>query len=196
MLGLGVVLIAGCHPNSNMVDKGDFKTALDNYLVGQPVCLFSTSVKLPVQADTKNDEQTKGFDALTDAGLLTRTPEEKKRFLVGSKQVNDYDLSAQGRSAWTPEPTQPGYGNFCFGSPKVTSVDNYTPAQPNGNTYSVSYQYSVNLPDWAKTEEMRTAFPSVGLWGTPRAATANLTKGETGWSVQHVAATAGTQPGM
>jgi len=196
MLALAVALIAGCHPNSNMVDKGDFKTALDNYLVGQPVCLFSTSVKFPVQADTNNDEQTKGFDALTDAGLLTRTPEEKKRFLVGSKQVNDYDLSAQGRTGWTPEPTQPGYGNFCFGSPKVTSVDNYTPIQPSGNTYAVSYEYTVKLPDWAKTEEMRTAFPSVGLWGAPRTATANLTKGETGWSVEHVTASAGSQPSI
>lgn len=193
-LGMVVALIAGCHANTNMVDKGDFKIALDNYLVGQNVCLFSTSVKLPAQADTNNDEQTKGFDALTDAALLTRTPEEKKRFLVGSKQVNDYDLSPQGRAAWTPEPTQPGYGNFCFGSPTVTSVDNYNALNSTGNTYSVSYQYAVNLPGWAKTDEMKTGFPNVGLWSAPRTATADLDKGETGWSVEHVSASAATQP--
>jgi len=196
MPALAVAFVTGCHSNTNMVDKGDFKSALDNYLVGQPVCLFPTSMKFPAQADTNNDEQTKGFDALTDAALLTRTPEEKKRFLLGSKQVNDYDLSAQGRAAWTPEPTEPGYGNFCFGSPKVTSVDNYTPVQSSGNTFSVSYQFAVNLPDWAKTEEMRTAFPSVGIWSAPRTATANLAKGETGWSVEHVTASAGSQPSI
>jgi hypothetical protein len=177
-----------------MVDKGDFKNALDNYLVGQEVCLFSTSVKFPAQADTNNDEQTGGFDALTDAGLLTRTPEEKKRFLIGSKQVNDYDLSLKGRSAWAPEQTQPGYGNFCFGAPKVTSVENYAALSSSGNRYSVSYQYAVDLPDWAKTEEMKTAFRSLSLWSAPRTATANLAKGETGWLVEQVSAFVATQP--
>ena len=193
-LGLAAALVAGCHTNTNMVDKGAFKSALDNYLVSQSVCLFSTSIKFPVQADTNNDEQTKGFDALTDATILTRTPEEKKRFLIGSKQVNDYDLSPKGRSVWTPEQTQPGYGNFCFGSPKVNSVDNYAALDSTGNTYSVSYQYAVNLPDWAKTEEMKTAFPSIDLWSAPRTATANLAKGETGWSVQKVTAFARMHP--
>jgi len=80
--------------------------------------LWGTAIKFPVQADTSNDEQTKGFDALTDAGLLTRTPGEKSRFLIGSKQVNNYDLSDKGRSDWTPDQTQPGYGNFCFGAPR------------------------------------------------------------------------------
>lgn len=189
-MGLTAALIAGCHSNTNMVDKGAFKSAIDNYLVEQQVCLFTTSVKFPAQADTNNDDQTKGFDALTDAGLLARTPEEKKRFLIGSKQVNDYDLTPKGRTVWTPEQTQPGYGNFCFGSPKVTSVDNYSASSSSGNTYSVIYQYAASLPDWAKTEEMKTAFPSINLWSGPRTATANLSKGETGWMVQNVAASA------
>jgi len=195
-LGLAVALISGCHSNTNMVDKSAFKNAIDNYLVAQQVCLFTTSMKFPAQADTNNDEQTKGFDALTDAALLTRTPEEKKRFLIGSKQVNDYDLSPKGRTMWTPEQTQPGYGNFCFGSPKVTSVDSYNAVNSTGNTYSVSYQYAVNLPDWASTEEMKTAFPSVNLWSAPRAARASLEKGETGWTVDHVAALVPVQPLM
>ncbi len=57
--------------------------------------------------DTNNDLQTKGFDALTDAGLLTRTSQEKKRFLIGSKQVNDYDVSDKGRTQWTVDQSQP-----------------------------------------------------------------------------------------
>jgi hypothetical protein len=185
-LGLAVISVAGCH--SNIVDKSEFKTALNNYYSSQNVCLFADPVKFPAQADTNNEEQTKGFDALTDAGLLTRTPAEKKRFLVGSKQVNDYDLSAQGRSKWAADATQPGYGNFCFGSPKVTSVDGYAALSSGSQAYTVNYHYSADLPDWAKTSEMQMAFSSVERLSAPRAATANLAKSDSGWLVQNVQA--------
>ena len=108
-------LSIGCKKNA--VDTMAFKSALNAYYAQQQDCLFSAPVKFPVQADTSKDEETRTYDALTDAGLLTRKPEEKKRFLVGSKQVNDYDLSDQGRKSWTPDPSQPGYGNFCYGRP-------------------------------------------------------------------------------
>src|ERR1700747_3862587 len=81
---------AGCRSNS--VDKGAFKSAIDDYYRGKQVCVWSSPVKFPAQADTSNDEQTMGFAALNDAGLLTRSSAEKKRFLVGSKQGNNYDL--------------------------------------------------------------------------------------------------------
>lgn len=187
-LGLALALTAGCH--TNMVDKSAFKSAIDNYLSGQKSCLFSAAMKFPAQADTNNEEQTKGYDALTDAGLLVRTPHEKKRFLVGSKQVNDYDLSSQGRTNWTADPSEPGYGNFCFGSPKVTSVDNYSETDSSGNAYSVNYQYAVDLPDWAKSAEMKTAFPTAARMSGPSAATATLTKSDSGWAVQHAPTTA------
>ena len=76
-----VMLGAGCKKNT--VDKGAFKSALNNYLSSKQECVWSAPVKFPAQADASNDEQTKGFDALTDAGLLTRKAVEKKRFLVG-----------------------------------------------------------------------------------------------------------------
>jgi hypothetical protein len=77
-----VALGVGCH--SNAVDPGAFKSALNSYYSAAPVCVWSSPVKFPAQADASNEEQTKGFDALTDAGMLTRTPAEKKRFLIGS----------------------------------------------------------------------------------------------------------------
>ncbi len=111
-----VSLSVGC--KNNTVDKSGFKSALNNYYKGQQDCLWASPQKFPAQADTSNDEQTKGYDALVDAGLLTRASAEKKRFLVDSKQVNNYDISDKGRSTWTPDQTQPGYGNFCLGHPK------------------------------------------------------------------------------
>jgi len=181
-MGLGT----GCHSNS--VDREAFKSALNSYYSGKHDCIWSNPMKFPVQADTSNDEQTKGFDALTDAGLLTRKSAEKSRFLIGSKQVNVYDLSDVGRSTWTPDATQPGYGNFCFGHLEVSSIDGYTPADPNAATYSVTYRYGVSgIAGWANSPEMKVAFPKITTDSNGQhAATADLEKSSNGWLVQKV----------
>jgi hypothetical protein len=179
-----MMLAAGCKKNA--VDKGAFKSALNNYLSSQKSCLWSAPVKMPAQADASEDRETRGFDALTDAGLLTRKAVEKKRFLIGSKQANDYDLSEQGRAAWTVDPSQPGYGNFCYGHPEVTSVDSYDPPADNATQYTVNYHYGVsNLPAWASSAEMKTAFPKLNSASEPAAGSATLVKSNDGWLVQN-----------
>lgn len=192
LIGIGT----GCKKDS--VDKSAFKSALNDYYKGQQDCLWASPQKLPAQADTSNDEQTKGYDALVDAGLLTRTSAEKKRFLVGSKQVNDYDLSDKGRSTWTADQTQPGYGNFCFGHEQVVSVDGYSPADPEAVQYTVNYHYGIfSLPDWATTAEMKTAYPKIvrdssgALMGS-----ATLIRGTNGWTASDVTPSSGTQAGI
>lgn len=198
VVALGVIGVmafgAGCRKNA--VDKGAFKTAIDGYYSTRPVCVWSDPVKFPAQADTSNEDQTKGFDALTDAGLLTRTAAEKKRFLVGSKQVNNYDLSDKGRSTWTADQTQPGYGNFCLGHVEVTSIDSYTPPDSDATQYSVSYHYGIsNPPDWANSTEMKTAFPKIASETSgQQTATATLVKSSNGWQVSNVSPPAGGAP--
>jgi hypothetical protein len=184
----------GC--KSNSVDKMAFQSALNQYYGSRQDCLWPAPVKFPAQADTSNDEQTKGFDALTDASLLTRTTAEKKRFIIPSKQVNNYDLSEQGRASWTPDASQPGYGNFCYGHPGVTSIDNYTAADDTGTRYSVTYHVGPGtLPGWANSAEMKTAFPKLAQEASgPQMATANLVKSADGWQVQNVQASAATNP--
>lgn len=186
MFGGAIVLLAGCR--SNTVDQTAFKSAINSYYSGKQECVWNAPVKFPAQADTSNDEQTKGFDALTDAGLLTRKTAEKSRFLIGSKQVNDYDVSDNGRSTWTPDQSQPGYGNFCFGHLEVSTVDGYTPPDANSTRYSVSYHFGVSgIPDWANSAEMKTAFPKIASEaGNQQTATANLVKGANGWVVESV----------
>jgi len=180
------LILAGCH--STAVDPSAFKAAINDYYNGKQECVWSAPVKFPAQADTNNDEQTKGFDALTDAGLLTRKSAEKSRFLIGSKQVNDYDLSDKGRSTWTADQSQPGYGNFCFGHLEVSNIDNYTPPDANATHYTVAYHYSVGgVPDWANSAEMKAAFPKIAAeTGNQRSGTANLAKAEKGWVVENV----------
>jgi hypothetical protein len=179
---------AGCKKNA--VDTLAFKSALNSYYAKQQDCIFTAPVKFPAQADTLKDEDTKGYDALTDAGLLARKAEEKKRFLIGSKQVNDYDISDQGRGSWTPDPTQPGYGNFCYGHPQVMAIDSYTAADDAATRYSVTYHYSVSGPPaWANSAEMKNAFPKLAAdTSGQEVATATLVKSDNGWVVQNVQA--------
>ncbi len=181
---------AGCKTNS--VDKGAFKSAINQSLAKHQQCVWTEPRKFPAQADTSNDQQTSGYDALTDAGFLSRGSAEKKRFLIGSKQVNVYDLSDKGRSTWTADQTQPGYGNFCYGHREVTTVDSYTPADnPDATTFAVVYHYDVAaLPAWASTTEMKTAFPRLAADASgQQTATATLVKSSNGWQVTSPAAT-------
>jgi hypothetical protein len=179
-----LVVLSGCKKQT--IDKAELKSAIDSYLSTRHECVWSAPTKLPAEAATSDEESTRGYDALTDAGLLVRTPQQKKRFLIGSKQVNDYDLSDKGRAAWTADPSQPGYGNFCFGRFTVTSIDNFTPNDASKPTqYSVNYHYTVQaIPDWANSAETRTAFPKIASDMSTQTATATIVKGTNGgWAV-------------
>jgi len=168
------------------VQKSQFKSAINNSFAGKHDCLWSEPVKMPAEADPAKDDRTRDFDALTDAGLLSRAPEEKKRFLIGSKPVNLYDLSDRGHAAWTPDPNQPGYGNFCFGHFNVTNIDNFIPNNSSDPTqYTVTYSYEVEgIPAWATTPESRRAFPKISKDTSIQSATAVLVKDSNGgWAV-------------
>jgi hypothetical protein len=169
------------------IDKSQFKSAINNSYAGKHECIWPEPVKMPAEADPTKDDRTRDFDALTDAGLLSRAPEEKKRFLIGSKRVNLYDLSDKGHTAWTPDANQPGYGNFCFGHFNVTAITNAVPNdESNPTQYTVTYQYEVEgIPGWASTPESRRAFPKISKDTSIQSATATLIKNSNGgWVVQ------------
>jgi hypothetical protein len=160
-LALFTLSFAGCNKavDTNMA----YKAAINDHFKAYPACLWHEPIKFPVQVGTSDDAKTAGYDALTQQGLLVRTSAEKKIIIV-SKQMNNYDLSDKGRSTWTPDTSQPGYGNFCYGNREVTSIDSSTPGT-NGNgvkTASVTYHYKIaNVPAWANGAEVKTAFPNV-----------------------------------
>jgi len=168
------------------VDLTQFKTAINASFAGHHECVWPEARKLPAQIDTSKDEKTREYDALTDAGLLMRATAEKQRFLVGSKQVTNYDLSDKGHSAWTADPNQPGYGNFCFGHFNVTAIDSATPNDASNPTqYTVKYSYEVEgIPAWASTPESMRAFPKIAADTSIQTATATLVKDTNGgWVV-------------
>jgi hypothetical protein len=124
VVGVSALVTVGC--NSGRNSDVNYKTAINDHFKAFPVCIWSQPKKFPVQAATADDSKTEGYDALTQEGLLTRTT-AKKKVLIISKQVNNYDLSDKGRSLWTPDSLQPGYRNFCYGNREVTSIDSSTP---------------------------------------------------------------------
>src|SRR6201996_8763507 len=181
---LSLAVLAGCKKTEE--SKPNFKSAIDTYSSSRPACLWSDPVKFPVQADTSDTSKTQGYDALVDQGLLVRTTAEKKVMIIASKQVNNYDLSDKGRAAWTADTTQPGYGNFCYGHRKVSSIDSSTPTTDDvGATTQIAYHY--NIPDaagWATAAETQSAYPQLQTeLAAPQNAQATLTNTSNGWQV-------------
>jgi hypothetical protein len=170
----------------------NYDAAINAYYQAHPTCLWENEKRFPVQA-SPDDAKTEGYDALVDQGLLTRAVTEKKIIIV-SKRENNYDLSDKGRTAWTADPNQPGYGNFCFGHRKVATIDSSSPAsnQP-GATVTVNYHYLLTaVPDWATAPETQTAFPQVRIVSAPMPGTATLTNTTQGWQVTGAISTAST----
>jgi hypothetical protein len=161
-LSLLTLLSTGCN-NGSDTDMS-YKAAINDHFKAHPVCVWSQPKKFPVQAATSDDAKTEGYDALTQEGLLTRTTAEKKVLIVASKQVNNYDLSDKGRTSWTPDSSQPGYGNFCYGNREVTSIDNSTLGTnaSGAKTVEVVCHYQIaNVASWANSQEMKTAYPGM-----------------------------------
>ena len=179
-----LLLVAGCKKTTD--DTSNYKDAINAYYSAHPACLWSHSQQFPTQVAASNNDQTAPFASLVDQGLLTRTTSEKKIIIISKQEVN-YDLSDKGRSAWTADPNQPGYGNFCYGHRSVSSIDSSTPnnAQP-GATTVVNYHYTFSgAPDWAKASETQTAFPRLqtDLSGNGTAS-ATLVDTTNGWQIQ------------
>jgi hypothetical protein len=175
--------VTACNKNADV--KPNFESAINSYYQAHPSCLWPAAQQFPVQLG-HSDPKVAQYDALVDQGLLTRSTSEKKIVII-SKQQNNYDVSDKGRASWTTDPSQPGYGNFCYGHRKVSSIDSYTPtdSQP-GATTTVQYHYTFSdAPDWARAAETQTAYPQLqeNLSATPKAASANLTNTSNGWQV-------------
>lgn len=178
------ILFAGCSKKTD--NTLNFTNAINTYYSAHPACLWSEPTKFPVQADTSDATKTATYDALVDQGLLTRTTAEKKVMIVASKQVNNYDLSDKGRSAWTADTDQPGYGNFCYGHRKVASIDSSTPTGSDpGATTQVAYHYTIaDAPAWATAPETQNAYPHLHTeLAGPGTGQATLINTNSGWQV-------------
>ena len=125
LLGCAIAaLFAGCKKTAD--NTMNYKSAINSYYSAHPACLWQQPKQFPVQVGASDTDKTAPYDALVDQGLLMRSTSEKKIVIVSKRETN-YDLSSNGRSAWTADPNQPGFGNFCYGHRSVMSIDNATP---------------------------------------------------------------------
>src|SRR5665213_945781 len=184
LCGAVALLATGC--NKKVDNNMNFKSAIDTYYSAHPACLWPDAVKFPIQADTSDTSKTAGYDALVDQGMLTRTSAEKTKLIIATKQVNIYDLSGKGRSLWTVDVQQPGFGNFCYGHRKVSSIDSSTPTTAAvGATTQVAYHYTLaDAPAWATAAETQNAYPQLHAdVSGPQTGHTTLTDTSNGWQV-------------
>jgi hypothetical protein len=168
------------------IDRTALESAINKSFAGRHECVWAEPIKLPAEVDPSKDERIRDFDALTDVGLLTREVEEKSHALVGTHQMDKFSLSGRGQSAWAPDPSRPGYGNFCVGHFNVTAIDKATPNdRSNPTQYMVNYSYEVEgIPAWAQTPESMRAFRKIAADTSIQSATATVLKGSDGsWEV-------------
>jgi hypothetical protein len=179
-----LLLAAGCKKTNDA--SSNYKSAINAWYSAHPACLWSQSQMFPAQVAASNTDQNAPYAALVDQGLLTRTTSEKKIIIVSKQEIN-YDLSDQGRAAWTADPSQPGYGNFCYGHRSVSDIKASTPnnGQP-GDTTVVTFDYGFSgAPAWAQAAETQNAFPQVKAdLSDNSTVTATLVDTSNGWQVQ------------
>lgn len=182
----GAVLFAGCRKTDNTMS---YIRAIDSYYSSHPVCLWREPVKFPEQVDASDTSTTASYDTLVDQGLLVRTSEAPPKAAANAKPVKSYDLSEKGRSAWTRDQQEPGYGNFCYGHKKVEGIDSSTPTKnEQGAVAEVNYHTTLtDIPAWAKAEETQNAYPELhAALAGPQPGEATLIDTNNGWQVGRI----------
>lgn len=140
--------VVGCSSAPPAKERIDYSVSLNRYYEGRPLCLWPEAVKFPINNATPDQVRGLGLDALVGSGLLVE------------KHGKDFDLSREGRSAFSPDVFTKGAGNFCYGLRKVVSID--AAKQNSRSSELVDYHYSVADPAaWAKEDEVQRAFPQI-----------------------------------
>lgn len=168
------LLFGGCS-NANKPTAENFTKTINAWFQDRPDCLFPGGRRFPYEvAPGKGAKEAKEqMDSLMTAGLLKRLEDR-------DLHVDSYTLTPAGNRA-APA--------FCYGHREVTAIDGFTPPAPrNGfNETDVSYHYQMlNVPVWAKTDEVIKAFPQLAkdLGDSPSDKITLATVGA-GWQVPH-----------
>ena len=148
LLLAALAVLPGCNTKIKATPE-NYTATLNAYFVEHPDCLLGGGTRFPYEVGEKDGSQgptQQQMDALAAAKLVDAKREP-------AIHISRYTL--------TPEGTRLA-PRFCFGHRVVTSIDSSTPPAPaNGFTETeVSYHYKIDdVPVWAKSDEIRTAFP-------------------------------------
>jgi hypothetical protein len=141
-----LAVASGCNSGKSAPTPANFIQTLNTSFLTRSECLFPQAPRFPYE--TSDPAETKQFDALVKATLLTVAQE-----------------SAIHVSRYTPTTTGARYApRFCYGHRNVTAIDAFTPPAPaNGFPETrVTYRYTIeDVPIWAKTPAVEAAFPQM-----------------------------------
>jgi hypothetical protein len=149
LAGCAFLLIIGCgtdtKPTNAKLEKG-----LNAYFETHNECLFPTPIKFPyeVSPGANAKEEAQRMNALTKAGLLERQS-------GAAIHVERYTLTPLGERQ---------KGRFCYGHRQVAGIDEFTPPMKQNGFLETRVKYHaamMDVPVWAKTDEMRAAFPQM-----------------------------------
>jgi len=163
-----ILASTGCDTKTKPTPE-NFTAALNARFLDHPDCLLPNPPRFPYE--TSDPALTKQMDSLVKAQLLTV---EKEASIHASR--------------YTPTTTGARVvPRFCYGHRAVTSIDSSTPpALANGFPETqVTYRYEMkDVPIWAKTPEVQTAFPEMAQAVSGQtSAKATLAKTMAGWQV-------------
>lgn len=139
--------LGGCHRKKTEASNINFQRAINAYFYNnRDECLFTTAYRFPNEVKVGEKDEMRKMDALSKAGLLTRTED-------GAFNLVRYALTPLGTRATA---------RFCYGHRDVTSVESFTPLRlVDGRKASdVTYQYRiVDAPVWIQDDNIRKQFP-------------------------------------
>jgi hypothetical protein len=166
---LTLILASGCNSGKSAPTPANFMQTLNTSFLTRNECLFPESPRFPLE--TSDPAQTKQFDALVKATLLTVAQEP-------AIHVSRYTVTTTG-ARYAPR--------FCYGHRNVTAIDSFTPpATANGFPETrVTYRYTIeDVPVWAKTPDVKAAFPQMAhTISTESTDQATLAQTVAGWTV-------------
>jgi len=173
----------GCNADSNKkASKENFTQAINGYFERNCVFVYPRYTNYPVTLELppenpseldKARDKTKTYEALTKVGMFdTQDGTKEKESLLslnGEKytvRTRTYSLSEQGKAALVEQTTRSSglERGFCAATLEVNEIKNYSEPSPMMGMTVSKVNYSVSpksVENWAKTEEILTAFPSL-----------------------------------
>ena len=174
-----LTLTAGC--NQAKPKPASFNelatAAINHYYDTELSCLWFEPVALPTFVDPGRDILP-GLEALASQGLLTRSQKQ------GSQR---FQLADSAREYFRPDAIRPGFGNLCYGKPRVQHIDRTMLRHDDnfGDVTDVAYESVIpSAPAWTAAPAVQHAFPVMALEvSRPLPHIATLKETPQGWAV-------------
>lgn len=142
------------------------------------------------------------LNALTDAGLLSKSTESlptydwNKKPDGGYYTYTIYTLTDAGKATAAKVEASgmskalfgdSGQRVFCYASPEVDKIENYTEGEGMGGVHFADVKYSykyINIADWATKPEIKEAFPEISKYldNPDKTDKMEVAKTNNGWS--------------